>query len=262
MKRLRRLAGTGAAALGAAALVWSAPATAAAPVTVAADLNGRPVARSSDGSPVRVNGGPTRLAVRVTNRGSTPAVVDAIRFEGRVMGLTFFASETTVRMTVAPGATESREITLNTRFVQRQAVGLFPGSVSVLDTDRDPIASQSMVMDVRGSLRSLYGTFGILVAALTALSFAATLLALARHRLPGNRWARGVRFLVPGVGTGLVMVFSLSVFRVSSPQAARWAPLLLVCSAAFFAAGYLSPSPGEDAPTTEEQPVSELAVAS
>jgi hypothetical protein len=262
MTTVRTLLAVAAAGL-VAALAWSVPATAGGPVTVAAEVNGRAVAGSSDGEPVRVSGGQTRLAVRVTNRGSSTAVVDAVRFEGRVMGLTFFATEASAHMTVPPGATESREIALNTTYVARQAVGLLPGSVSVLDGRRDTIASERLVMDVRGSLRSPYGMFGILVAALTALSFGAGVLALARHRLSGNRWSRGLRFLVPGVGVGLVMVFSLSVFRIYSPQAPRWVAMLAASSSALFLAGYLSPSPGDDAPGVEDPAVDDLlAVAS
>lgn len=243
MNRIGIMVAAGAAAA-VAALASPVPASAATPLTISADVNGRPVAGSSDHRPVPLRAGHTRVGVRMANRGSTPVTVDAVRFEGRVMGLTFFASEVTVRMTVAPGTTESRDVVLSTTYVQHQAVGLIPGSISALDADGHELAAQPLVLDVRGSLRSIYGVFGIVVAVLALASFAANLLALARHRLSDNRWSRGVRFLVPGAGAGLVLVFTLSVLRVWSPQPSRLVPLVAACALALFAAGYLSPSPG------------------
>ena len=69
---------------------------------------------------------------------------------------------------------------------------------------------------------------------------------MARHTLPQNRWLRGVRFLIPGFGVGLVLTFTLSVFNIFTPGTGRWLPLLILTSATGFALGYLTPAPVEE----------------
>lgn len=221
-----------------------APAGAAATVTLQATIDGNAVGASSDTHPIKLSPKtPPTLAVEVTNAGSQPVNVRTVRLEGRVMGLTFFAYDTAVGMTVAPGATESRTFQLDLAGLDGQATGLIPGSVKILDQSRHELAGQSMVVDVRGSLRSVYGLFGLAVLALTIVSFVGAVLAMARHRLSPNRWRRALRFLTPGLGLGLVIVFSLSAFRVWAPQPSKWLPIVIVAAALLFAAGYLSPTP-------------------
>jgi hypothetical protein len=84
------------------------------------------------------------------------------------------------------------------------------------------------------------------VLVLTASSLALALLAMARHTLPQNRWLRGVRFLIPGFGIGLVLTFTLAAFRIFTAGSGHWLPLLIVTSAAGFAVGYLTPAPNEE----------------
>lgn len=232
-------------------------------VTLEAAIDDRPVAQSGERDPIRLR--PTELAtldLRVTNTGSRAVEVRTVRLDGHVMGLTFFAYDTSVAFTVAPGTTETRTFSIDLVGLGGQATGLIRGSVAILDGERDTVAQQRMVIDVRGSLRSVYGLFGLAVTLLTVLSLGAALIALARHELPLNRWRRGLRFLTPGLGVGLIAVFTLSAFRVLVPRPGVWVPILLVAGGGGFLVGYLTPSPDEDDDTElDGEPAAESEAA-
>jgi hypothetical protein len=120
------------------------------------------------------------------------------------------------------------------------------GTISLFGPNGSSVASQPLVSNVHGSLDSLYGLFGLAVLVLTVSSLATALLAMARHTLSQNRWMRGVRFLIPGFGIGLVLTFTLSAFRVFTAGPGHWLPLLIVTSVGGFAIGYLTPAPNEE----------------
>ena len=229
-------------------LAWASPASADA--TLSAKIGDRTV--TGGNRAVRLPTERVPLTIDITNRDSTPITASSVRFAGKVMGLTFFAYEASIDVRIAPGATESRRITLDLASLKGQATGLLPASISVLDADRNELASQDLVVDVRGSLRSMYGTFGMLLAILTAISLVVALRALAAHRLSPNRWVRGLRFLVPGIGLGMVLVIVCSMLRIFAPTISRWGPLMLLCAGGLFLFGYLSPSPDIDEPDLVE----------
>ncbi|MDQ6613866.1 MAG: hypothetical protein M3083_03740 [Actinomycetota bacterium] len=241
-----------------------APARAVGQVTVDASVDGQPLGTSSQNKPVKLFPRQESLLVfAVTNGGSSPVEIRKVRLEGQVIGLTFFAYDTSVSMSVAPGATETRRLVLDLSGLDGQATGLISGAVKVLDARRHLVAQQNGVVDVRGSLHSVYGLFGLGIAFLTALSFLAALIGLARHRLQTNRWRRGLRFLTPGLGLGLVVNFTLSATRVFVPGIGRWVTITALCAVAFFALGYLTPTPDLEEEETEEAPteiVEEIAV--
>jgi hypothetical protein len=231
-------------------------------VTVAARVDGQQLAASTQTHPLRLfPRHETLLDIDVTNNGETPIVVRAVRLEGQVVGLTFFADDTSVAMTVAPGDTGSRRFLIDLSALDGQATGLIPGAIKVLDSNRHVIGEETGVVDVRGSLRSVYGLFGLGVAFLTVLSFLAAIVGLARHRLPPNRWRRALRFLTPGLGLGLVINFTLSATRVFVPQVGRWLTITVVCAGIFFAAGYLTPTPDLDDDDDDDQLLDEPALA-
>jgi hypothetical protein len=124
-----------------------------------------------------------------------------------------------------------------------QAIGLLPSSVELLDAQRATLGEATTVADVRGSFWSVYGVFGLAMLILTILAWLTALIALARHRLPPNRWRRGLRFLPAGFGTGLVAVVTLSVLRVVPPEPAVEIPVVLGAAAIAFLLGYLTPHP-------------------
>jgi hypothetical protein len=108
---------------------------------------------------------------------------------------------------------------------------------------------------------SVYGVFGLAVFGLTVLAWAGALFALARRRLPANRWQRAMRFLPAGVGTGLVAVISLSVLRVMAPSPAAEIPFILGAAAGAFVLGYLTPHPATDDFAPFESPTDRSADA-
>lgn len=223
-------------------------------VALKATIDGRDVSVSSDANPIVLDpeGAPV-LRVRVENNGDSAIQIKTVRLNGNVIGLTFFAYDTSVGMRIEPGEVEERAFEMDLVGLTGQAVGLIPSSVEILDPDRNSLAAVSQVVDVRGSLRSVYGIFGMAIVALTLTSLGVGLVKLARHTLPPNRWKRGMRFTAPGVGAGLTAVFTLSALRIFAPSADKWIPLLVGGGLVGFVLGYLTPSPVTDEEEDEEE---------
>lgn len=218
---------------------------------------------STETRPIRLS--PHRsstLSIDLVNPGPAEVTVKIVRLEGRVAGLTFFAYDTNVGLTVPSGSTGSRRFELDLGGLDGQATGLIPGKVKLLDPDRREVASVAGVIDVRGSLWSVYGLFGLGVAIVTTVAFAGCLIGLARHLLPVNRWRRALRFLTPGLGLGLVVNFTLSATRVFVPAVGRWLTIMVLSGLVFFGAGYLTPTPDAgDADEEAEEEAASLAAA-
>lgn len=195
------------------------------------------------------------ISVTVHNGTDTVRHVKAIRLSGTALALTFFSYDTVVPFDVPAKQSVTRGFVLDLGQLGGQATGLLPTEVEVLDTNRDVIASIGVTGDVRGSLWSVYGVFGLAVFGLTVLAWTGALIALARRRLPANRWRRAMRFLPAGVGTGLVAVISLSVLRVVAPSPAVAIPFVVGAAAAAFLLGYLTPHPDDDGLPPAEPPV-------
>ncbi|ONI90260.1 hypothetical protein ALI22I_13155 [Saccharothrix sp. ALI-22-I] len=205
-----------------------------------------------DGTPVREDellldpSSSSSISVTVHNGTDTVRHVKTIRLSGTALALTFFSYDTTVPFDVPAKQSVTRGFVLDLGQLGTQATGLLPTELEVLDTNRDSIASIGTTGDVRGSMWSVYGVFGLAVFGLTVLAWAGALFALARRRLPANRWQRAMRFLPAGVGTGLVAVISLSVLRVMAPSPAAEIPFILGAAAVAFVLGYLTPHPSAD----------------
>ena len=233
-------AGGAAGAPSAAAVRGAAPST----LRWSATLDGRDLTSATAGRPLRLRPDhPAELGLDVTNTGGSDAVVRNVRLEGRVMGLVFFSFSTRIDLTVHGGEHVNRVIDLDLSDLDGQAVGLIPTEVTLLSPTRKSLGSQALVVDVRGSITSTYGVFGVSVAVLTLLFGAAVGLALARHRLPVNRWSRALRFLPVGIGLGLTVTFTLSATRLLTPAPAIWAPTVAGCAVAAFLLGYFTPTP-------------------
>ena len=230
------------------ALMGSAPAGAdAPPISVSATVNGQDVAAASAKAPLRLDPGKSvDIAVVVTNRGSAPLVVKGVELDGRVLGLSFFSYITAVDHTVAPGATDTVRYRLDLVGLSGQATGLIGGRLALTDAADDVVATIPTVTDVRGSLVSVYGLFGIAVLVLTVLAILDSAFALARHRLSSNRWKRGLRLLLPGIGIALVLAFTASVARWWVPDTGQWLMAAGISAAVFFLGGYFSPTPGDE----------------
>lgn len=218
-------------------------------VVVSATANGHNVNGSSQADPVRLRPGePVDIVIAVTNGGNSPIEITRVEFAGRVVGLTFFSYATTVDFTVPPGRSDTLRYRLDLTGLSGQATGLMGGRLTVVGAAGDAVATIPVVTDVRGSLLSVYGLFGVALVVLTALALVDAAFGIARQRLSGNRWQRGLRLLVPGIGVGLVLTFSASVARLWVPEGSRWLLLGGLAAAIFFAVGYFAPLPLADEP--------------
>lgn len=194
----------------------------------------------------------TKVSVTVRNDTNTTKRVKTVRLSGTALALTFFAYDTTVPFEVPANSTETRTFPLEPTDLGAQAIGLLPVTIEVIDPQREVIAAVEATGDVKGSLWSVYGAFGLGVLVLTALSWLGALIALARRRLPANRWQRAMRFLPAGIGTGLVAVISLSVLRLIAPSPSAEIPFVVGAAAVAFILGYVTPHPGEQQPSEME----------
>lgn len=213
-------------------------------VRLTASINERDVDRIDANQPLRLESsrGAT-VRVQVVNKSDAPMTIRIVRLHGKVMGLTFYTYDTLVDMRLDPRETDERVFFVDLTDLRGQATGLLPSQLTLLDDKRKVAISDDFPVDVRGSVGSVYGIFGLVVTAMTALLLVAALIRLATQRLPLNRWSRATRFAAPGIGIGFVLTFGLSALRVFIPSAATWFPLVLLGGAAGFIFGYLTPTP-------------------
>jgi hypothetical protein len=231
-----------------AGFVGSAVANAArGGVTVSATFNGQDIAAANTTAPLRLEPGTlSKVVLDVTNRSSEAVVVKRVELSGHILGLKFFKYVASTELTVQPGATGQLSYHIDLTDLERQATGLVRGDLKVTDDAGRVITTIPTVTDVRGSLFSVTGLFGLALIAITASALLHVALAVARHRLPANRGQRGLRFLLPGVGLLLVVGFTASVLRLWTPPTEGWFAAAGISAAVFFALGFFSPMPGDD----------------
>ncbi|MBB5895576.1 hypothetical protein ACFFS4_46815 [Kutzneria kofuensis] len=236
-----RLTGVAVALAAGMILAGTTPAQASDdPLTLTATLDGQDIAgHTMVVTPRR----PVQLSVTVTNNGPSPVHVRSIRLSGTALALTFFAYDTTLPFDIAAHGRATRTFGLDLADLDGQAIGLLPASVELFDVGRNELAAVDTVTDVRGSILSVYGVFGIAVLLLTIAAWVTCLLALARHRLPANRLRRALRFMPAGFGTGLVAVVTLSVLRVIPPEPSVEIPIVVGTTVIGLVLGYLTPHP-------------------
>ncbi|GLZ40327.1 hypothetical protein [Actinokineospora sp. NBRC 105648] len=238
-----------AVALVTAALVLGATPAAAQdaddPLRVTVTLDGQDI---TDRTVELVPTKPAEVSITAVNRGTKPQKVQLVRISGVALALTFFAYDTTLPFDVPAGSRVVRTFPLDVRDLEGQAIGLLPTSVELLSEDRQVLGTASTVADVRGTVWSVYGVFGLVMLGLTALIWATVLIGLARHRLSPNRFRRSLRFLPAGFGTGLVAVVTLSVLRLVPPEPEVEIPIVLGAAAIAMVLGFLTPHPVPPAP--------------
>jgi hypothetical protein len=221
--------------------------------TWGATIDRQDVESSTANDPVELPAGrDVEVALSVENRSTRRVEVRNVRLEGRVLGMSFYSFTSQINLVAEPNATETRTIRLDLGELGDQAVGLIPARMSLLAPDRSTIDEQEVATDVRGSLFSAYGLFGLAVGLVTLVLVVGLAVEIAGHRLPVNRWRRAVRFLAPGLGIGLVATFTVSATRLLLPGATVWVPLVLVCGGVAFVIGYLTPTPQELPPRSRE----------
>lgn len=216
-------------------------------VTITGTVGDRDISTVDTNDPLELTPGEdTVVAVTITNGTGAPLTVRTVRLDAQVAGLTFFTFSTRVDLTVPAGGVGERSFTLSLDDLGDQATGLLPGRLAAIDQQRDVVASERFAVDVRGRLFSVYGVFGLAVAAITLLLLVAALIRLTNGTLSANRWSRAARFATVGLGLGLTLTFTLSALRLAVPGARTWVLLLIIGTAVGFVVGYLTPTPDYD----------------
>lgn len=205
-------------------------------------INGRPIGEIDANAPLRLD--PAEGAVldlTLTNTSAEDVSIRSVRLDGKVMGLTMFNFTTRIDLVMTPDSVTTRTFDLDLIDLSGQATGLIPSRLQLLDDDRNVLQEVSFPADIRGSVNSVYGIFGLAVLAISLVLLATLLLSIRRTQMPENRWRRAVRFLPAGLGLGLVLTFTLSATRQLAPSATSWTTIVLLCGAAAFAVGYFLP---------------------
>lgn len=207
-----------------------------------ASINGRPVDQIDANDPLRLDPGEGAIVeVSLTNPTDAEVQVRSVRMDGTVMGLTMYNFTTRVDVVLPAGAQTTRTFDVDLIDLSGQATGLIPSRLQLLDGDRVVLQEASFPADIRGSVNSVYGVFGLAVLGITLLLLGGLLLRIHRTKMPQNRWLRALRFLPVGIGVGLVLTFTLSATRQLSPSATSWASLVLGAGAVAFLIGYVLP---------------------
>lgn len=183
----------------------------------------------------------TRVVVSVQNLSRANVDVDSVRLSGTVLGLTFFDYDTRVRTTIPARGSANWTVDLDIRDLDGRATGLMPVEVAIRGADLHTVARVSGNAEVRGSMFSLYGLFGLGLVVLMALLWAVALLPLGRHAPTAAWWQRGLRFVPAGCGVGLFLVFALSAIRLLTPATPSDFAITITTSVICFALGALLP---------------------
>jgi hypothetical protein len=222
-------------------------------VSFAATLDGQRLALSSSGDPIVLD--PDRvstLALVMHNNSDQLLTVRQVQLRGKAFGITLLAYDVTINAKIAAG--ERTKVDVPVEFVDlgQQANGLLPATMRLISLDRAELASRDFTVDVRGSATSLMAVFTLVVAIATGASIAVIWVAVGRRRLPRNRWRRGLRFALVGVGVGVTLTLFLAQLLLVTPKGSVWIPLLLVPTVGAFLLGWFSPGPlGDDEDDTE-----------
>ncbi len=219
-----------------------------------ATLDGQPLGLSSSGDPIILD--PDRnstLSLDLINQGRQPVTVRQVQIRGQAFGITLLAYDVTINATVPAQSDVKVDVPVEFVDLGQQTDGLLPATIRLISPNRTVLGSQDFTVDVRGSASSLMAIFTIVVAIGSAASVAAIWIAVARRRLPPNRFRRGIRFGVTGAGIGVTLTLLLSELLLVTPKGSVWIPLLVVPTAGAFVLGYLSPGPLAEEDEEEEE---------
>jgi hypothetical protein len=220
------------------------PAGAAADIDFDASLAGRPIASATSDDPIVLDPAePIPLTMTIVNEGDEPASIRFVRLEGEALGLTFLTYDLGVRLDLGPGETYDLDVPLDFFDLESQATGYLGTSLRVYDTERDVIAEERFVVDVRGKATSTLGLFAIVVLIVAALSLVLLVVNTVRRRLPANRFVRGLQFAVAGAAVGLTLSLGMSILRLTYADVEAWVPLVFLPTVIAFGLGYVAPGP-------------------
>ena len=195
-----------------------------------ASIAGRPLEEIDSNRPLQLGADDqVPVVLKLENLGTDEIQVRGVRLNGRVMGMSFFSFTVRVDVVLPPGGSTQREFNIDLDALTDQANGYIPSYFQILNPDRDVVGEDPIPVDVRGSLFSVYGLFGISVALLTLALLASLLVSIYQARFAGrNQWQRALQFLPVGVGVGLTLTFTLSGLRILIPSATAWLTLVLL----------------------------------
>lgn len=215
---------------------------------VTASIDGQPLSEATSRSPITLD--PTEesvLTLDIDNPGDEAVDIERVRLEGELLGLNFLTYDVRIRTTVAPGGSTSFDVPLDFFDLEKQASGYLRAHIRTYDANDARQSSNEFAVDIEGSVFSTMNLFAYALLVLTIAGVAKNLRDLLRGRLPENRFHRGIRFLVPSLGLGLLLSVAFSVLRIFPLPALGWVPLTLTPAIGAFAFGYLfTPSPPDD----------------
>lgn len=169
-------------------------------LTVEAAVDGRAVDGAGSSDPVEIDPATTQqIDLSLTNTSDDPVTVRRVRLRGDVGGLTLVAYDIGVDLRVDGGDTEELELPVEFIGLERQATGLLPGGLVVIDEDREEVGSQDFVIDVKGDTTSVMGLFAIFVTGVTIAAFIVLGIRTSRRTLIGNRARRALQFAAAGL---------------------------------------------------------------
>ena len=229
-------------------------------VDVDASIDGVSLDAADASNPLPLSTEESELVLTMTNTSDSPQSIRYLRLEGEMVGLTFLTYTTRVGVELAPG--EERTVTVPLDFfdIDSQAHGFLRSKLALYapGDDRELLGTDEFAVDVRGSVTSTMALFAALLLVATAASLFVNLKGLAQRTLPRNRFRRGLRFAASGLGIGLLLTVAFSVLRIFPLPSLAWWPLLLIPTAAAFAAGYAAPGADDDIDEEELEDLREL----
>jgi len=225
----------------------SARANSATPIAFVAQFDGQRLDLSSSSDPIVVD--PTRnsvLTLDMHNHGATATTVRQVQIRGTAFGITLMAYDVTINARIPAADTVHVEVPVEFVDLGKQADGLLPATIRLLDPGQAQLAAQNFTVDIQGSPSSLMAIFTMVVAIATGVSIASIWIAIGRRRLPRSRLQRGIRLAISGIGIGITLTLFLSEVLLVTPKGQVWIPLVLVPTVAAFLLGVLSPGPLAD----------------
>jgi hypothetical protein len=230
---------------------------------VAASVGDRSITSGTRDNPVRVDPKvPAVLSMTLANHGAAPVHVRFLRLNGAVLGINFVRYQASTVVDIPAGAT--RKISAPSDFfdIDGVATGYVNGTMQAVNEQRETIASQSFVADVRGKFLSSEGLFFLQVLVFALISLVDVAYGVARRRLPRNRFITAILFAFAAASTVITLVVGAAMARIALFEPQAWVPALFVATVGAFVLGYLSPTRlARTAPEEADDKVIDLVAA-